>query len=144
MCPAVGKPGKKRSCPWKEPTANEWNNCFTASFIWRDNAGRRLVDAAAIRLCRIIDLHRLFHVGSVSGTKLFFWQLHLTILFARNSRKFTAQLVWTETRLVASLANLLSRVTRSLGAGWIPVDMLLLSRRLLQGILGGSAGMHGR
>ena len=45
---------------------------------------------------------------------------------------------------MAALANLLSRVVGSLGAGWISGDLLLLSRRLLQGILGGSAGMHGR
>src|SRR4029450_7460837 len=32
----------------------------------------------------------------------------------------------------------------SLGAGWLPGNVLLLSRRLLQGVLGGSSFLHSR
>ena len=48
------------------------------------DASRRLVDSTAPRVSRIVDLHRLFHLGRVSGTELFFWQLHLAVLFAGN------------------------------------------------------------
>src|SRR5437016_3210651 len=83
-------------------------------------------------------------MGGVSGTKLFFRQLHLALLFARNFRRLAPQLVWTKTQLVATFPIFLSRVVSSLGAGRISGDLLLLSRRLLQGVLGGSAGMHSR
>src|SRR5439155_17681845 len=140
----AGKHGKRRSCRWKNQIANERNDCAATPIVWRNHARRRLVDATVTGLCRLIDFYRLFHMGGVSGTKLFFRQLHLALLFARNTRRLPPQLVWTKTYVVPALANLLSRVVGSLGAGWISGDLLLLSRRLLQGILGGSAGMHGR
>ena len=56
---------------------------------------RCLVDAAAARFYRIVDFYRLFHVGGISGKRLFLWQLHLAVLLAGNLRRFAAQLVWT-------------------------------------------------
>src|SRR5439155_14163850 len=81
--------------------------------------------------------------GLRSGSPLFFWQLHLAFLFAGNFRCFTAQLVWTETKLVADLVNFFAFALNSVGSGRIPADLLLLSRRVLQSILGGPARLHG-
>src|SRR6266478_2010288 len=142
MFPVVGKRGKKRNCQWKEPIANERRDSVTTPFIWRNDARRHLVVATAARLSWIIGLYRLFHLGGVSGQELLCWQLHLAILFARTFRRFATQLVWTETWLVAVLAHLLSRAVSSLGTRRISPDVLLLSRRILQGVLGRSASVH--
>src|SRR6266540_1302188 len=144
MFPAVGKHGKRRSCQWKEPRANEQRDSVTTPLVRRDNALRRFVVTIAARLSRLIDIHRLFHVGGVSGEELFRWQLHLAILFAGDFRRFIAQLVWAEARVVAELAYLFSRAADSLGASGLSTDLLLLSRRVLQSILGRSTRVHGR
>src|SRR4029453_19428388 len=44
--------------------------------------------------------------------------------------------------MVAGLAAFFARLVDSVGAGWIPLYLLLLSRRLLQSILGGPALLH--
>src|SRR5438445_645561 len=134
MFPAAGKHGKRQSCQSKEPTANEWNDSIGAPFIRRNDACRHLVVATVARLSRLIDVYRLFHVGGVSGYELFRWQLHLAFLFAGNFRRFATQLVWTQARVVAVLAHLLSRAVRSLGPRGISRDVLLLPRRLLQSV----------
>src|SRR5207249_10709377 len=67
MSRAVWRRGKKRSCEWKEPTANEQRYRVPASPIRRNNACRRLVVATAARLRWVVDLYRLFHLGGVSG-----------------------------------------------------------------------------
>ena len=51
-------------------------------------------------------------------------------------------LVWTETGLVAAVASIFAGAFYSLGTRWLPADLLLLSWRLLQSVLGRSAGMH--
>ena len=53
-----------------------------------------------------------------------------------------AQLVWTETNLVAGLAFVFARASDPVGAGRFPADLLLLSRRLLQSLLGRPARLH--
>src|SRR5436190_1547165 len=144
MSQVAGKHGKRRSFRCRRQKANERSDRAATPIVWRNDARRSLVDAAAASFCRVVDFHRVFHVGGVSGTELFLWQLHLALLFARNFRRITSQLVWTKTGLVAAFFNLFSCVVGPLGAGWIPIDLLLLSRRLLQGILGGSSRMHSR
>ena len=42
------------------------------------------------------------------------------------------------------MADLLACAPGALGAGWVSAHLLLLSRRLLQGVLGRSARLHGR
>src|ERR1041385_7301480 len=126
MFPAVGKHGKRQSCQSKEPTANEWNDSVGAPRLRRNDALRHLVVATVARFSRLSDLYRLFHLGGVSGEELFLWQLHLAILFPRNRRRFTAQLVRTQAQLVARLAYFLSRAVGSLGSWWISPDLLLL------------------
>src|ERR1700730_18817081 len=144
MCPAVGKRGRRRNCQWKEPTANEWDDGSSTPIIRRNDAGRRVVDSAAPGFCRVVDFHHLFHLGCVSGKELFHWQLHFAVLFARNFRRFASQLVWIATRLVARLAAFFSRAAGSLGSCRIPCHLLLLSRRILQSLLGRSAGVYCR
>ena len=106
------------------------------TFIRGNDARGRLVDPAAARFYRIIDFHRLLHVGGVSGKKLFLRQLRLAVLFAGTVWRFAPQLVWTETGVVAGLAHLFACAFNSLGAGWVPAHLLLLSWRLLQSVLG--------
>src|SRR3989442_15951867 len=136
MFPAAGKHGKTRSCQSKEPTANESNDSIGAPFIRRNNARRHLVVATVARFSRLIDVYRLFYVGGVSGYELFRWQLHLAFLFAGNFWRFATQLVWTETWLVARLASFFSCTAGSLGSCRISCHLLLLSRRILQSLLG--------
>src|SRR4051794_38699750 len=88
MFPAVGKPGKRRSCQLKKWTANERSNGATPAFIRGDDAHGCLVDPTAARIYRIVDFHRLFHVGGFSGKKLFLRQLRLAVLFARTVWQF--------------------------------------------------------
>src|SRR5207244_3700789 len=108
---------------------------ITTPLIRRDNARRRLVVSTAARLSRLIDIHRLFHVGGLSGGELFRWRLHLAILFAGNFRRFAAQLVWAEAGVVAELAPFLACAAGSLGAGWISAVLLLLPLCILQRVL---------
>ena len=58
------------------------HNGVSAAFIRGNHARGHLVDPSVARFYRIIDFHRLFHVGGISGTKLFLWQLRLAVLFA--------------------------------------------------------------
>src|SRR5205814_231491 len=101
-----------------------------------NDARGHLVDPAAARFYRFIDFHHLFHVGGVSGNELFLRQLRLAVLFAGTVWQFTPQLVWTETGLVAAVASVFAGAFYSLGARWLPAYLLLLSRRLLQSVLG--------
>src|SRR5437764_1063941 len=57
----------------KEPTANEQRHRVTASPIRPNNARRCVVVATAARLRWVVDLYCLFHLGGVSGKKLFRW-----------------------------------------------------------------------
>src|SRR4030095_15700904 len=142
MFPVAGKRGKRRSCQLRERTANERKNGAPPAFIRADDARGRLVDTAAARFYRIIDFHRLLHLGGVSGKRLFLRQLRFAILFAGTIRRFAAQLVWAETGLVAAVASILAGAFYPLGTRWLPAHLLLLSWRLLQSVLGRSAGMH--
>src|SRR5512132_3058130 len=117
------------------PYAKRRNHNHQAG-IWPNHARGRLVDPAAARFYRIVDFHRLLHVGGVSGKRLFLRQLRLAVLFAGTVWRFATQLVWTETVVVASLAHLFPCALNSLGTGWLPAHLLLLPRRLLQGVLG--------
>src|ERR1700688_3130903 len=136
MFPVVGKHGKRRSCQSKEATANEWSDSITTPIIRRNDAGRCVVDAAAPGVSRIVDLYRLLDLGGISGNALFFRQLYFSILLTGNFRGLAAQLVWTETNLVAGLVIIFSGPAHPVRAGRVPADLVLLERRLLQGLWG--------
>ncbi len=55
-----------------------------AALVWTNDARGCLVDTAASRLSRIVDLHRVFDLGGIPRELLFFWQLHLAVLFTGN------------------------------------------------------------
>src|SRR6266487_4355615 len=137
MFRAAGKPGKRRGSRWKEPAANERSRGdLPAALVRANNASGYLVDAAASRLSRIVDLHRVFNVGGIPREPLFFWQLHLAVLFAGNFWCLAAQLVWTQTCLVDGVAHFFSGVVGALGARRISSHLLLLPGRILQIFLG--------
>ena len=92
--------------------------------------------AAVLRFSRAERVYRLLDLGRVSGIALFFWELYLAVLFARVVWQFAAQLVWPEAGLVAALAPVFARASDSLGPGRIQAHLLLISRRVLQGVLG--------
>src|SRR5438132_5677179 len=137
MFPAAGKRGRKRNCQLKEQPANEWidHSHSSTPIFWRNDARRCLVASTAPRLSRIVDFHCLLHLGRVSGDSLFFWQLHFSVLFAGAFWQFAAQLVRSEANLVADLVNFFAGALNSVGAGRISADLLLLSRRVLLGVL---------
>ena len=86
----------------------------------------------------------LFDLGGVPGAKLLFRPLSFAVLFAGDFWRVAAQLVRPETALVAGLAPFFSGASRPLGAGRFSAHLLLLPRRLLQGFLGRSTGLHCR
>ena len=113
-----------------------------AALIWSDDARGSLVDPTALGLSRIVDFYCLFDVGCVSRCALFCRQLHFAVLFAGDFWRFTAQLVWCQAGMVAELAYVFASVVGALGARRLSAHLLLLSRRLLQSVLGRSASMH--
>ncbi len=132
MFRAVGKRGKRRGSLWKGSTENERSRGnLPAAFVWTNDARGCLVDAAAFRLSRIVALHRLFNVGGIPREPLFLWQLHLAVLFTGNFWQLAAQLVWTQTYLVAGVADFFSGVIGPLGTRRISSHLLLLPGRLL-------------
>ena len=94
------------------------------------------MDSAAGRFPRPWNLRRLLDVGGISGSALLFWQLHLAVLLAGDCRFLAAQLVWTETDLVAGLAFVFTGTPDFVGTGRISSHVLLLPRRVLQSLLG--------
>jgi hypothetical protein len=133
---------KRASALSRMPNYDKRTERNSTENIRSNSAHRFVVVAAGIGVPRTIDFHRLFHVGRVPRDPLLFWQLHFAVLFAGNFWGLAAQLVWTETQLVASVARFLTGAGCSLGAWRISGDLLLLPRRVLQGILGRSARLH--
>src|SRR4029450_1582067 len=88
--------------------------------------------------------HNLFHMGGVPRRALSRGTVPFAILLTGNFRRFTRKLVWSEASLVAGGIALVARAAHSLGSGRFSADLLLLSRRLLQSVLGRSTVMHSR
>ena len=85
---------------------------------------------------RALCFYNLFHMGSFSRRALFFRPLPVPLLFTGNFRRLP------KAGLVRSRLGgrqrfcLVARTTHTLGSGRISVDLLLLSRRILQSVLG--------
>src|SRR5436190_17421669 len=107
-----------------------------AAELWTNDARRSVVDATVAGLFWSAHLHRLFDLGGLSGKPLLLRSVSLSVLFTGDFRCIAAQLVRTETGLVAGLAFVFTGVVDSLGTGWVAADLLLLSWRLLQSLLG--------
>src|SRR5262249_40981291 len=95
-----------------------------------------LVDPAARRLPRPLDVRRLLDLGGVPGKALHVRPVSVAVLFARDLRRLAARLVRPEAFDLAVVAAVLAGVPHPLGARRVPADLLLLPRRLLQGVLG--------
>ena len=109
------------------------------------------MDTAGGGFPRLLRLHCLFHLGGVSSVVprklrlLVQWKrrrLFVALFLAGNFLSGTVpragppRLVGRSAGLVAGVADFLAGVSDVVGAGRVPFHLLLLSRRLLQGILG--------
>ena len=81
-------------------------------------------------------VHRLFDVGSFSGRALSFRKLLIAVLFTGNFRRDAARDVRRETGVDSRVGAFYARAFDFVGARRISIYLLLLSRRVLQGILG--------
>ena len=104
-----------------------------------------MVDPTFVCIPRVRDLYHLFNVGGVSGESLLAGsersELFVPVLFAGAFREFAARDFWAEAGLVAFLAPVFAGFVGTLGTGRVPAHLLLLSRSLLQSVLGRSAGL---
>src|SRR5439155_20900198 len=89
-----------------------------------------------------LRVHPLFTLRGVSRQPLPIRSLSLALLFTRSARRRAARLVWRTAPMDTGVGH--RRHADPLGAGRIPAHLLLLSRSLLQSILGGPAFLHGR
>src|SRR5262249_56769122 len=106
------------------------------AIVWSNHAGRCVVGPAAGRFSWTERVCHLFDLGCFAGNQLLLRSLSFALLFTRNSRSLATQLVRTEARLVAGLVHFFTCPARPLGPGRISTHLLLLSWRLLQGLLG--------
>src|SRR5438105_9857294 len=132
LCRPCGEGGKV-SCygPGRSRSDADW--------IWQDGAAGPLVGPAVADVPRSLRVRGLRHLGGIPGDALHVWSIPVAVLFARVVRRLPAQLVRTQALVVARVVALLAGAARPLGTGRVPVDLLLLPRRVLQGVLGRSA-----
>src|SRR5689334_4161507 len=97
-----------------------------------------MVAAATRRLHDSERFRRVRHVGGVPERALHVRALSLALLLARDLRRFAPRLVWAEAVLVAGVRSLFAGADHPALSGLVPLHLLLLSRRLLQGLLGRS------
>ncbi len=71
-------------------------------------------------------VHRLLHLGCLSGNALFLRELHFTVLFAGNFWRLPTQLVRVKAGLVARMAVIFARTPDPVGAGRVQAYLLLL------------------
>src|SRR5215469_2032688 len=88
-------------------------------------------------VCRVHD------VGRFPRQKLLLGTISFAVLLAGTFRRLAACLVRPDAHLVAGMAAVFARATYTSVSRALPADVLLLSRRLLQGDLGGPAVMRG-
>src|SRR5207302_8412366 len=107
-----------------------------------DHATGRVVGPTVTGFPGTVGFHRLLDVGSVPGRALSLGAVPVAVLLAGTFWRCHPQLVRGEAGLVAGVAAVFAGALDSLGAGRIPAHLLLLSGRLLQGILGRPAFLH--
>src|SRR5215210_6047579 len=99
-------------------------------------AGRHLHDSRRLR--------RLRDLGSLSEPELLVRPLPVAVLRSRAVREFAARLVRPEAGMVARLAPIFAGAAHPSVPRPLSLHLLLLSRRVLQGLLGRSAELRGR
>src|ERR1700756_3730765 len=102
-----------------------------------------MVGPAFVCFSRVGDLSGLLDLGGIPREPLLVGskrgELSVSVLFAGAVRGFAACDLWPEAGMVAVLAFVFAGSLSALGAGRIPAHLLLLSRCVLQSVLGRSA-----
>ena len=110
------------------------------TLVRRNDAARRVVAVVRADFFGIVRVCPLFDLGGVSGRALFLrrrWSaLSVAVLFAGNFRCFPICDVRHKTRVDSRLAAVVARAFDSLCTRRFSFHLLLLSRRVLQGVLG--------
>src|SRR4029453_9413617 len=83
-----------------------------------------------------VGLRRVLYVGGVPGRALHLRSVPVAVLLARALRRLAACVVRPEARLVACVAAVLPGPADPAVSGALPAHLLLLSRGLLQSVLG--------
>src|SRR5262245_41539095 len=84
------------------------------------------------------------NLGRVSERQLREWSLPVSVLFTGDLGRLTARDLRTKARVVAGMAAVFTGIADPSISRTVPVHLLLLPRRVLQGVLGRSTGMCGR
>src|SRR5215472_10724810 len=103
-----------------------------------------MVAHAAAGLCGSFGLCRLHDVGCFPRKELLLGTVSFSVLLARNFRRIPACVVWADACVVAGVAALFAGPVDPSISRPVSLDVLLLPRCLLQGVLGGPAVVHGR
>src|SRR5579864_6369357 len=98
-----------------------------------------MVDPAIGRVPGFVHLLRLCQLGGLPGKVLLLGTVPLAVLLSGIVRRVTAQLVRAKTFLVAGVVAVFAGAFDSVGSRPISRNLLLLSWRLLQSVLGRSA-----
>src|ERR1700730_11040516 len=96
-----------------------------AARVRPNRAARLLVDPAAARVARFVDLHRLCDVGGVPGRPLQLRTVYFTVLLAGDLWHLSTQLVRPQTGGLAGVASLLAGAAHPPDPRAFPVDVLL-------------------
>src|SRR5678809_704732 len=89
-------------------------------------------------------LRRLRDMGRIPERSLHIRTIPVAVLLAGDLRRSANGVVRREARMVAFAAPVLAGADHSAVPGSVSFYLLLLSRRVLQGVLGGSAELRGR
>ena len=104
-----------------------------------------MVDPAVVCLSRAGNVPGLFNLGGFPGEPLLagskWGELPFPVLLAGTVWGFAARDFRAEAGLVAGLAFVFASSLSALGASRVPAHLLLLPRRILQGVLGGPASL---
>ena len=95
-----------------------------------------MVDDTARRLHRLHVVHRLRHVGGISERALRVRSVSLAVLCTGPVGRLRARVVWPAARVVAGAAAVFTGAADSSVPRTLPLHLLLLPRRVLQGLLG--------
>src|SRR5947209_4336311 len=103
-----------------------------------------MVAAATRRIHHLDRLRRLRDVGGIPERALHVWAVSLAILLARDLRRSEDRLVRREAGVVAWATPVLAGADHPPVSRAVSFYVLLLSRRVLQSILGGSDELRSR
>src|SRR4051812_35676930 len=103
-----------------------------------------MVASATRRLSHPWRVRRLRHLGRISKRALHIWPVSLALLFAGDLGRFPARVAGAEAGVVARPSAVLAGAPDPSISRPVSIYLLLLSRGVLQGVLGGSAELRGR